>query len=96
MSYDQQLADALRENRDLRAELDTARDEETRKKVEAARAALFALEELLPVDDATRVRLYALRVTFGHIAGQLITRDPPSIESDDVATCEIKSRSFSR
>ena len=60
--------------------------EETRKRVEAARDALSSLEELLPVDDATRARLYALRVTFGHIAGSLITRDPPSVvESDDVA-----------
>ena len=61
--------------------------EETRKRVEAARDALFALEELLPIDDATRARLYALRVTFGNIAGQLITRGPPSEAPDMMPRC---------
>jgi hypothetical protein len=49
--------------------------EEMRKAVEAARDAMFEVEKLLPAETPERVRLYALRVQFMHIAAPLITRD---------------------
>ena len=50
---------------------------DARKLIEAAQIAMFKVEELLPLEDELRQRLYSLRLQYGLIAINLITKNIP-------------------